>query len=66
MEKDLVKQITEAKQIIDTIEKIKRSSHSFIAWSSHPAVLMWKDHITLLKIYYNTMIDEAIKRRYKK
>lgn len=43
----LGKQRVESWQIIDTV------THSKKAWSNHPAVLMWKDYIPALKVYYN-------------
>lgn len=65
--KRLNKQVTEAKQIIEIIVKLQdqTKTNRKIAWSGHPAVLMWKDHLDLLKYYHNCMIDECVQRGYK-
>src|SRR5579875_372018 len=62
--KRLSKQITEANQIIGLITS-DQSENGLKPWSHHPCVLMWKDHVMLLKYYHNCMVDEAIKRKFK-
>ena len=34
-------------------------------WKHHPALLMWDGHLEALKLYYNMMVAEWIKRGYK-
>src|SRR5690349_8169479 len=55
----LGKQRVEAKQIIDTIEQNRK------AWRNHPAVNMWRGYTDALKLYFNTIVKEWIKRGYK-
>lgn len=55
----LGKQRVEAFQIIRTLE------NNLVAWANHPAVLMWKDHVTCLKHYYNSMVMEWVGRGYR-
>lgn len=68
--KRLGKQRVEAKQIINVIKKIKKDPNAksangkTLAWSRHPVVLMWKDHVPALKLYYNCIVDEWISRGY--
>lgn len=49
----LVKQVVEAKQILDG------------QWSQHPASIMWREHHALLVDYYNACFDEAVRRGTK-
>jgi hypothetical protein len=65
--KRLGKQRVEAKQILNIIEKLKTHDPStkYLAWSNHPVVLMWKDHIPALKMYYNTIVQEWIERGFR-
>ena len=67
--KRLGKQRLEAKQIIETLEKIESGdiykNGRKIGWLNHPAVLMWKGHKELLKNYYNAILSEWISRGFK-
>ena len=58
--KRLGKQRVEAKQILDILLGRTKTK----GWRNHPAVLMWKDHVTALQIYYNTILNEWIERGY--
>ena len=60
----LGKQRVETKQIINIIEN-KFVSKRKVAWSNHPAVLMWKDDLECLKLYFNVISTEWIRRGYK-
>jgi hypothetical protein len=61
----LGKQRVEAMQLINILEgNGKRSKNGTIAWSNHPACIMWDGFSDSLKLYCNTMIDEWIKRGY--
>jgi hypothetical protein len=53
----LGKQRVEAKQIIDAIEKNT-------GWSNHLCAKMWKDHVSCLKVYYNYIVREWIRRGF--
>jgi hypothetical protein len=57
----LGKQRVEAMQILNILSGKTQSN----AWKNHPAISLWKDNISALKIYCNTMIDEWIRRGYK-
>lgn len=59
-DKRLGKQRVEAKQIITIITGEAKS----LAWSHHPAVLMWKDYPNELKYYYNCIVLEWVHRGY--
>ena len=59
-DKRLGKQRVEAKQIITIIDGEAKS----IAWSNHPAVLMWKGYSNELKYYYDCIVLEWIRRGY--
>ena len=54
----LGKQRVETFQIINTIENNKK------AWSNHPAVVMWRNHIPALKHYYNVSLAVWERRGY--
>lgn len=58
--KRLGKQRVEAKQILNILLK-HTEKKGFI---NHPIVFMWRGHEQALKLYYNTMIDEWIRRGY--
>lgn len=59
--KRLGKQRLEAKQIINLLEKTTEKK----GYKNHPAVKMWKDNVDALKLYYNIIVKEWIKRGYK-
>lgn len=67
--KHLCKQRVEAYQLINAIEKEKKSETNVdskkIAWINHPVTVMWKNNLSALKLYYNCMIDEMEKRGFK-
>lgn len=51
------KQVVEAKQIINAIEKINKREK--VAWGKHPAVLMWVGYEDVLNHYYNVFLNHA-------
>ena len=56
----------EAMQIYRVITgQAKPNKSGKVAWSSHPAVRMWRNHEDALAIYHNSCIKEWIKRGYK-
>jgi len=59
--KRLSKQRVEAMQIIGIVSGTATSN----AWKNHPAVRMWRDHLPVLKIYYNCICQEWIRRGYR-
>lgn len=64
------KQVVEAKQIIDILEKIKTENIHNIPWSNHPAIKMWIGYSTVLKCYFDEFLWECIhihgiKTKYK-
>lgn len=59
--KRLGKQRVEAYQIINILDNKNPNSKG---WRHHPIVLQWKGYSTALKLYFNTMVDEWIKRGY--
>ena len=64
--KRLGKQRVEAKQILTILlGQAKPNKKGNIAWSNHPAVKMWKDHEETLKLYFNVISEEWIKRNYR-
>jgi len=50
----------EAKQILDIL--LNRTDKK--GWRNHPCVRMWKNHTECLKMYYNTILNEWIRRGY--
>lgn len=56
----LCKQRLEARQLIKIIEFDLKSP-----WKNHPACKMWKKNLLSLKLYYNCILAEWIKRGYK-
>lgn len=56
--KRLGKQRVEAMQIINVIEQ------NLKGWSGHPAVKMWKNHVTALKYYHNKVVKKWIARGF--
>lgn len=63
--KRLGKQRVEARQILNTIQRIKQQPNIKIAWCHHPAVLMWQNYEEALKLYMNTCIEEWKNRGFK-
>ena len=59
--KRLGKQRLEARQIIRILEGTQTTN----GYRNHPAVIMWKDNVEALKLYYNTIVKEWISRGYK-
>jgi hypothetical protein len=57
----LGKQRSEAKIILNIL--LARTDKK--GWQNHPAVKMWREHENSLKIYYNVIVKEWIKRGYK-
>jgi len=57
----LGKQRVEAKQIINILTGVTPDSR----WKNHPAVLMWKGYVPVLKFYHDVMLYEWIRRGYK-
>lgn len=55
----LGKQRVEAFQIIQTLSGQSKG------WRNHPATLMWKNHINALKLYFNSVVKEWVRRGYK-
>lgn len=62
--KRLLKQVTEARQIMQILFAEPRSDGKIIPWSHHPAVLMWKGHEFHLWLYLKRMMEECIDRGY--
>lgn len=60
--KRLMKQRVEAYQIIKAIQSRTTSSPS--SWIRHPAARQWIGYLPALKWYYNTMIEEAVRRGF--
>jgi len=58
--KRLGKQRVEAKQIINILDNSTEKK----GWINHPAVKMWIGYEDALKYYYNTIVEEWIKRGY--
>lgn len=63
--KRLNKQHVEAFQIINILESKQKNPNQKLAWSNHPAVLMWKDNIDALKMYADCIKQEILNRGYK-
>lgn len=59
--KRLGKQRLEARQIIRILEGTTTTR----GYRNHPAVKMWKGYVEALKLYYNVIVKEWIKRGYK-
>jgi len=58
--KRLGKQRLEARQIIRILEGTQTTN----GYRNHPAVIMWKDNVEALKLYYNAIVKEWISRGY--
>lgn len=59
--KRLGKQRVEAYQIINILTGQTKSK----AWINHPAVKMWRGHVTFLQLYYNNILSEWARRGFK-
>lgn len=59
----LGKQRVEAWQILNVL--LKKGVQDKVAWSNHPAVLMWENHEMALCIYGAEICKEWIRRGYK-
>ena len=61
----LGKQRVEARQLIDTIDKLKSGqADKKISWSNHPITLSWINHVDSLKLYFNCVVQEWINRGF--
>lgn len=58
--KRLGKQRLESKQILNILLNRTQSK----AWRNHPAIKMWVGYENALKLYYNTILVEWLKRGY--
>jgi hypothetical protein len=58
--KRLGKQRVEAKQILNILTGETKTK----GWRNHPVVLMWTGHTAALKLYYNIIVTEWIKRGF--
>lgn len=56
----LNKQVTECMQMINALEYGKK------AWTHHAVTRMWWGHLDALKLYFNTVLQEAIIRGIKR
>ena len=59
--KRLGKQRVEAKQILNILTNATTTK----GWRNHPVVKMWEGYEKALMIYYNTIVQEWIKRGYR-
>lgn len=59
--KRLGKQRVEAYQVI----RILTGATKKLGWRNHPLTLLWKGNVDALKLYYNTIVEEWIKRGFK-
>lgn len=62
-DKRLWKQVLEAKQILNVLNKKKLDMPT--GWRNHPAVLMWEGYEAALKVYQFYMLREWIWRRFQ-
>jgi hypothetical protein len=63
--KRLGKQRVEAYQIISALTgRPKMNGKPYSGWLNHPCCILWKNHIPLLKYYYNECIKEWVKRGF--
>lgn len=63
--KRLGKQRVEAYQIISAITKRpKLNGEPYKGWVNHPCTVMWKNHLNLLKQYYNLCVEEWVDRGF--
>jgi hypothetical protein len=64
-QKRLCKQRLEARQIINILESYDKTGIFLKAWSSHPATRTWIGYTNHLKVYFNIICREWIKRGFK-
>lgn len=65
-DKRLGKQRVETFQIINAITgRPKLDGTPYKGWLNHPCSIMWRNYVPLLKMYFNTCIDEWISRGFK-
>jgi hypothetical protein len=57
----LIKQVLEAKQILDALEKAKCTSDK-VAWANHSAAKMWEGYENALRHYHNVVLEVRKKR----
>lgn len=64
--KRLGKQRVETYQIISAItRRPKLDGTPYKGWLNHPCTVMWKNHVTALKLYMNISIEEWMSRGFK-
>ena len=64
--KRLGKQRVETYQIISVItRRPKLDGTPYKGWLNHPCTIMWRNHVTALKFYFNTSIEEWVNRGFK-
>lgn len=66
--KRLGKQRVEAKTILSVIAKLEtqsKNNNERIGWAHHPSVIMWRRFPDALKLYYNIIVQEWIKRGFR-
>lgn len=64
--KRLGKQRVETYQIISAItRRPKLDGSPYKGWLNHPCTIMWKEHVSALKLYMNLSIEEWINRGFK-
>ena len=63
--KRLGKQRVEAYQIISALTgRPKLNGKPYSGWLNHPCCILWKNHVPMLKLYYNESIKEWINRGF--
>jgi len=63
--KRLGKQRVVAYQIISAItRRPKLDGTPYKGWLNHPCTIMWRNNLPMLKLYYNSCIDEWISRGF--
>ena len=64
--KRLGKQRVETYQIISAItRRPKLDGTPYKGWLNHPCTIMWRNHVTALKFYFNASIEEWVNRGFK-
>lgn len=53
------------KQRVEALQIINSLTNKSTGWRNHPAVKMWREHLTVLWLYHDTMIQEWIDRGYR-
>jgi len=65
--KRLGKQRAEAKTLLSVISRLNDPTHDNkekIGWAHHPCVILWRSFPDTLKLYYNFIVNEWIKRGF--